>query len=88
VGGRAAPGGNPWGDDFPPEVATLKLVGAAQEHAQHRLGDGFHSIGLAMIVVKDLTVRHSRTKGSLNKRAFSGLLWSSNQHLPLHKYLL
>ena len=28
VGGGAAPGGNPRGDDFAPEVAALKLVGA------------------------------------------------------------
>jgi hypothetical protein len=27
MGGRAAPGGNPRGDDFAPKVAALKLVG-------------------------------------------------------------
>ncbi len=29
MGGRAAPGSNPRGDDFAPEVAALELVGAA-----------------------------------------------------------
>jgi len=44
VGGRAAPGGNPRGDDFASEVAALKLVGAPEEHPQHGLRDRFHLI--------------------------------------------
>jgi hypothetical protein len=29
VGGGAAPGGNPWWDDFAPQVAAFELVGTA-----------------------------------------------------------
>jgi len=44
VSGGAPAGGNPGRDDFAPEVAALKLVGAAQEHAEHRLGYHFHMV--------------------------------------------
>jgi hypothetical protein len=42
MGGRTAAGRNPRGNNFTPEVAALKLVGAPKEHPYHGLGDGFH----------------------------------------------
>ena len=44
MGGRAAAGGNTGGNDVPPEVAALELVGASEEHPQHRLSNGFHAL--------------------------------------------